>query len=53
LIGLLDVLVRPHIWREGRRQGIVRDPLQPVGQTRVAKRRHKHFEREHELDHRA
>ena len=36
LIGLLVVLVRPHVVGEGGGQRVIGEPLDPVGQVRVA-----------------
>ena len=53
LVDLLIVLVSPHIRFEGRREGVVGDPLEPVGEQRIAQYLQEHLQREHLLDDRA
>ena len=51
LIGLLIVLVGPHVGLEGCRQGVERNALQAVREPRIAQNANEGLQREHVFDH--
>jgi len=51
LVGLLVILVCPHVRRKGRWQRVIGDALEPVAQVGIGHHAQQHLQGVHHLDH--